>query len=555
MIELLLAEVLSPSVHPGEIRFPAKQKEGDEKGIRIEDGQINGEENTNRQEAGKEVQMKGKVTYRGDVVYGEKRLRAIELECQIEEMNIESYRRCAVLLTASYTKEGYINTKAYAVRGDNGPYILVIAGKIAEVQVRSGKPNIDSIVERYARILKGEVLNVKVLDRYLKAIKGRVPGISRINARLMRLGSDSSKTRLVLDIGLVATKVSGTIEVGNDGALNGGEVDAQLVLYKNSSFKAGDSILIYNEEFIDGSASVGQAVTSMSYRYPVTNRVSVLTGASLTNNFEPNTEVSWDDFSSRQLQYTVGIDVGLSDNVLNEVNASASFVGQSGDLYYQGSELPDTVPDIVRRQKSGYLQLSMGQLTALEKVSLSNKVYFIKAIAEYTPNKQLDELAQVNIDVNEANAVGGFIGINQRVNKIMNNSFEFFGQYALNNLTPVMRFSVGSGIGFKGLPDQFVSGDSGWAVIAKSAIRVKEVKHGDIYIKPYIGYGYVHSRLNSISIDDYVGSYGLTMEVKTKSGISLELGYLKSILRNELKNAWSDWVLGNGVYGRIKYRF
>ena len=80
----------------------------------------------------------------------------------------------------------------------------------------------------------------------------------------------------------------------------------------------------------------------------------------------------------------------------------------------------------------------MGQLTALEKVSLSNKVYFIKAIAEYTPNKQLDELAQVNIDVNEANAVGGFIAINQRVNKNMNNSFEFFGQYALNNLIPVM---------------------------------------------------------------------------------------------------------------------
>lgn len=555
MIELLLAEALSPAVHPGQIRFPARRNSFDVNGINIENDEKDGDDDQQNKELREKESTNRKIRYKGDAVYPMKKLREIERECGIEETDIDSYARCAVLMSAIYAKEGFINTKAYAAKDSSGPYILIIAGRIVEIRVEGGNSNIDSLVERFIKRLKGRVLNVNDLNRYLKAIKARIPDIASINARLSRLGSDNSKTRLVLEVGLIPTKLGGTIEVGNDGSLNGGEIDAQILVYKNSSFKAGDSMVFYSEEFLDRSLEIGQTVTTISYQYPVTSRVNILTGMSFTKNFEPDTAVSWDDFSSRQFQYTVGIDVGLSDNALYEAKAGASFVGQSGSLFYQGVELPDIVPDIIRQPKSGYLQLSVAQSRLLDEVFVSSKAYFIKALTEYTPYKQLEELSQLKIDINDANAIGGYMGIVHRPNQSLNNSLDLFGQYALSNLTQPMRFSLGSGIGLKGLPDQFVSGDSGWAVIGKSEIRVRKSSDADIYLKPYIGFGYIISRFNSSTLDDYVGSYGLTMELRTKPGISLEVGYLKNILMDQLKTRWKEWWLANGLYGRIKYRF
>ena len=556
---MLLAEVLSPAVHPGEVRFPARR-------IEVEDKQVTVEEI----EEGKEIERDGSgkgldssfeegEIQRNDaqmrIRYTERELEMVLKECEGMDSKYEKYKQCAIRMTAAYAEKGFVNTKAYALEDANGPYIIVVPGRIAEIKIISSKNSVEKIVRRFTKRLKGQVLNTQRLSKYLQLLKSRIAGVTKINAGLSRLGGDQSKSRLVLEVVSKEMPVRGEIELGNNGSLTGGEFDSQAVILKSNALKTGDSFLVYNEVYFEKDLEVPQWISSLSYRYPVTPWVNIATGVSITNQYEPNTQISWDDFSSRQFQYTSGIEVGLSDNLFHERSVGFSVVGQQSRLKYQGRSLPEVVPGIIRAPESGYMQLSMSQYSKLGFLDANIRAYAIKALPGITPVDQVRELGIVGVNLDEANAFGGSLQVVNRTNRRIVNKINLYGQYAIGTLMEPMKFSLGSNMGFKGLPDQIVNGDSGWAAIGESKIEIGGTERAAIFLQPYIGYGYVSSSFGALMDEDYIGAFGVFGSVETESGFGLELGYIKSILEEDSRVGWGKWVLSNGLYGRLKYRF
>jgi len=559
MIEVLLAQLVSPTVHPGEIKFPAEESIRNQEKVKeeIDTSEINDVESgstENSENSGNEKLING-VRLKGNLIYTDDVLSSIIAECSGKKNLARRYRKCAVVLSTRYAADGYITTKAYDLVDSKGQYILVVPGRISEVVVKSGKDTIVEAVRPYAYGLKNKVLNTRDLNRFLSLLKNRVAGIGVVNAKLSRLGSERTKARLLLDIKEQASRVAGKVEIGNEGKAGSGEFDLQAVVFKKDAFKLGDTLLFFNEEYFGRNIEVGQSVSSLSYKYPVNAQLSLTSGLSFTRQFEPNTQESWDDFSSRQLQYTLGIEVGLNRSLENRVVFGTSIVSQSGKLLYQGVDLPEIVPGIIKNQKAGYMQMEVSQSGIFQRVSTSSRVYFIKALPSMTPEYQIEELKTLGRSLDEANAIGGSALIYQRYGDLVSNSLGAFGQYALGRLSEPMRFTLGSGLGLKGLPDQFISGDSGWGIVGKSRIRINRNKNTSLYVSPYVGYGFVHTEIGDVVLEDYLGSYGMFLELQTKHGVGIEVGYLRTLLREDLKATWSDWMLGNGLYARMSYSF
>ena len=74
-------------------------------------------------------------------------------------------------------------------------------------------------------------------------------------------------------------------------------------------------------------------------------------------------------------------------------------------------------------------------------------------------------------------------------------------------------------------------------------------------IVPFFGTGGISTSFASVSFADTVGSGGLLARWLAGNRWSLEVGWVEQFQVNNNLGIWQDWLLGNGFYGKMQYRF
>jgi len=127
-------------------------------------------------------------------------------------------------------------------------------------------------------------------------------------------------------------------------------------------------------------------------------------------------------------------------------------------------------------------------------------------------------------------------------------------QLALNPLTSGMSFSLGGSSGLKGLPSSLTSGDSGWQQTIEAVFTPYQKGDNAFQLVPFLGYGEVNTKVNSVSTDDSAGSGGVLFRAINSNKI-FELGFYKFINTKDNAGTWNNWLLGDGVFSSITLNF
>jgi len=127
-----------------------------------------------------------------------------------------------------------------------------------------------------------------------------------------------------------------------------------------------------------------------------------------------------------------------------------------------------------------------------------------------------------------------------------------------------MGFTLGSDTGLRGLPGQTISGDSGYLGTAEIAWTFWRKGEQSVQLVPFIGYGgvtsnrYIQGVTGPIVYNNGIGAGGLMARFLAGRNWQVEIGWVGQIDHlDQLDNAiWgSDYLIGNGLYTNIKYRF
>ena len=75
-----------------------------------------------------------------------------------------------------------------------------------------------------------------------------------------------------------------------------------------------------------------------------------------------------------------------------------------------------------------------------------------------------------------------------------------------------------------------------------------------IDVIPFIGKGKVWTEVNNYKSEDQVGSIGLTFRYN-KPILSIEIGLVDSFNTKDNSGVWNKWMLADGLFSKLTYRF
>ena len=67
--------------------------------------------------------------------------------------------------------------------------------------------------------------------------------------------------------------------------------------------------------------------------------------------------------------------------------------------------------------------------------------------------------------------------------------------------------------------------------------------------------GGISTSRDDITISDTIGSGGMLLRWLNGQHWSVELGWIDQFNADNNTQIWDDWLLGNGLYGKVRYRF
>lgn len=129
------------------------------------------------------------------------------------------------------------------------------------------------------------------------------------------------------------------------------------------------------------------------------------------------------------------------------------------------------------------------------------------------------------------------------------------GQVAFGNLPTAMYFSVGSDVGLRGLPGQLISGQDGWLGTAELVWTFWQNRSNALQLVPFIGAGGVNTDLENASFNDTVGSGGVLARWLGGQNWAVELGWVHQFETENNLGMWNNWLLDDGLYGKVSFRF
>ncbi|MDM7951928.1 MAG: ShlB/FhaC/HecB family hemolysin secretion/activation protein [Cyanobium sp. CZS 25K] len=490
----------------------------------------------------------------GITVYDASELSTILAGCGAGEAAAKRLETCAAVLTARLVVDGYLNSRVYVKRTPAPGYLEVVEGRVVELRVNSDDGRLSRKVSRLLGPLQGSVLHLPTVEQQLQLLK-RLPGVTNVRGNLSRLGSDPSQAVFTVSFQPSDQPWQGEFSLRNDGSNGSGEARVVGTIAKANLATRGDTLLIYAELDSDTTPSLGAVITSVSYTVPLADQWN-FTGAfgySRRNLIELPSPTN--GVSTTQFQALGQVEWVFKDTLSERWSLFAGFSVNRSNTYLDGEALPGQVPESVRSPSNGYLRVGLAANGLSGSVGWAGNVYLLQGIAAATSAQQRKELAEVDLYPGESTALGGLISAAWAFAPSWQLNLRAGGQVAFKPLTNAMQFNVGSDTGLRGLPGQFLSGDSGWLGTAEVAWTFWKKDNQSLQLVPFIGIGGVKTTLGGVTFSDTVGSGGILARWLAGNSWLVELGWVEQFETNDNLGEWTDWALGKGIYALVKYRF
>jgi hemolysin activation/secretion protein len=463
--------------------------------------------------------------------------------------------RCAALLSSRLLADGYINSRVFPLP-ESAPAgtLLVVEGRIVEVRVESPDDALRRRLQRLVLPLQGQVLHLPSLERNLDQLE-RLPGVGGVRANLNRLGGNSTRAVLVLQVDPVATPRQGELSLRNDGSGGSGQFRAVGVLAQSGLASSGDQLLLVGELDSDDQPELGYRLFSLSYRLPLSSRLAFTTaGAASWRQLVEGPE-PLDDLLFRQEQLLGRFDLNLHEGLRQRLSAFAGLSANRNRASLDGERfaaIPGGAGD--GALSTGFLQAGLSWEGWLGVIGLTTTLYGLQGIASFSGNDALRELAFYGIEVGRARALGGELSLAWPLAPRWLLQLRAAGQGALTPLPNPMGFSLGSDNGLRGLPSQVISGDSGLLGSGELSWTFWRQGAQELQLVPFLGAGWVHTTRPYELETASVGAGGLLLRWLRGRHWQLELGWA-SQFGDGLARAVPNWLIDNGVYTKLSYRF
>ena len=498
--------------------------------------------------------LPGLPAVQGLTIYDDARLTAILQPCRAVQDPGERLQACAAALNSRLVADGYLNSRVY-VRDTPPPgFLEVVEGRVVELRVDTTDARLRRRVERRLGSILGRVLHIPSVEEQLRLIK-REPGVKNVRVNLSRLGSDPSQAVFTVSLEATATPWQGEFSLGNDGSNGSGEYRASGTLAKANLATGGDTLLLYGEVDSDASPTLGALITSISYTLPLADQWN-FTGAfgfSRRNLIELPSPA--DGLSTSQYQGLGQLEWVFKETLRQRWSLFAGVSMDRANTFLNDRALPDTVPESVRSPQNGYVRLGIAGNGTSQSLAWAGNVYLLQGIAAATPERQRRELARIDLDPGRSSAIGGLVSTAWAFAANWQLNLRVGGQWAFRRLTNSMQFTLGSDAGIRGLPGQFISGDSGWLGTGEIAWTFWRRNRHSVQLVPFLGAGGVSTRLPGFNLTDTVGAGGVLARWLAGRNWSLELGWVEQFSTGENPGVWSDWALGRGLYSQLRYSF
>ncbi len=470
--------------------------------------------------------------------------------------SLERLERCAALLTSRLVADGYINSRVFPLPNPppNGT-LLVVEGRIVEVRVESSDAGLRRRLQRLALPLQGQVLHLPSLERQLDLLE-RLPGVSGVRASLNRLGGDSTKAVLVLQADPKAQPLQGELSLRNDGSGGSGQFRALGVLAKSGLATPADQLLLVGELDSDDQPELGYRLLSLSYRLPLGSRLAFTTAGAISWRQLVESPPPYHDLLYRQEQLLGRFEATLHEGLRQRLSAFAGLSANHNRAWLAGERFA-AIPGGggAGALSTGFLQAGLAWEGWLGNAGLSANIYGLQGIAAFSGDDALRELqAFAGIDVGRARALGGEIALAWPLAPRWLLQLRAAGQGAFTPLTNPMGFSLGSDNGLRGLPSQVISGDSGLLGSGELSWAFWRQGSQELQLVPFLGAGWVHTTLPYGLDTASVGAGGLLLRWLGGHHWQLELGWA-SQFGDGLSRAVPNWLIDNGLYTKLSYRF
>ena len=557
---LLLAQLVAPPIQPGPVRLPntAPQQRPNDDGPLFDVPAGTTPEppttpsTTDRKQSGAQT-LDWRPSVIGKSPYTDAQLQTILKDCGKASVNA-TLNACAAALTARLIKDGYVNSRVYSLKTPEPGALEVVLGTIAELRITSEDEALQKQVQQQLTPLIGSVLHIPTLEQELVQVRRR--GVGQIKGGMGRLGSDPTKAVVNLAVSPAEPEpLRGDFSLGNNGNVGSGEWRGVATLLQQGLIERGDTALLFLELNADGEPEVGSKVASLTYTYPLSESWT-LTG-SFGYSYRRFVEFRKPayDFHFRTLQGLLQVEHVLKDADNFRWTTSAAFSTNRSDSFKSGRHYPlVTGGGFDGWTHSGFLKLSTNLGGFNGPVIWNANAYFSQGIAGVTLNEHLKNLDEIGINPGEARAIGALTDLTWTVSSTTNINLRAAGQLAFAQLPGSMSFSLGSDIGLRGLPGSLIAGDSGYLGTAELEWTAWQQDNQSVALIPFVGIGGIHTEFSDETLEDNIGVSGLIGRYRNGRW-EAELGWVDTFNSNDNPGLWNDWILGHGLYTKVRYSF
>lgn len=562
MLQLLLAQLVVPPTQRGPIRLPQTGTTQEE--VLVDDTsniktriEIGEEEkriiNSNIKEDDKPYVIEGLSIYSADKT--DKLLNKCKRFQQIDSHTRALF--CLNLVQNELKREGYITTAVTLEKRKDQTIFHVKEGRIAQVVIRGEESSLRlrKRIEDKTKFILGGILHIPTLQRNLRLLKLEA-GVNSVDAKLSLLKEKLELAKLEITITEGDEPWRGRISLSNSGNNGSGELSFNSSFLKKNAIVNGDMFFLFGESSGTPNPKLGGLNGSLSYTLPISERLYLTASAGYNKKKFIELSKAENGLSNVQIQASGQLEWIIKEDLTQRHSLFINLVNSKSNLYLRKKSLPkEFFPDIVREPISGYLKYGLNSTVIHDQTSLNGSVFLINGIAAMTPKAQRQELNKISIDAGQAKAIGGLISVNWAVAQNLKLKILSGGQWAFNNLSPIMQFSLGSDIGLRGLPSQLTSGDSGWLTTLETPFTIWRNKKSFLEFVPFFGRGGVYTTIAKGHKNDDVGTAGIFLRWMDGAQWIVELGWVDSIETKDNQGSWQQWSLADGLYAQASFRF
>ena len=489
----------------------------------------------------------------GNTVYDDETIRKFVETCSQTPNTLSPEDWAALCITLQYQKDGYVNTRVFASGSGANLSLDVSEGRLTELRVNGPNETLNARTKQKLSRLKNQVLNVNEVLWALQLLR-RQPGSKDIRGRLGRIGSDATKSSLIVSTEPRGAQVNALLTYDNEGKISAGQHRNQAIATGESLLEFADRWLLYVDKTWSGGPQTGSINYSLSYTKPL----GIKTDATASLGFGRIKPIELGgvakNFRTNQFQAIGIVRRKLIDSYDHDVSMFGQFSFLRSNLYLNDQELPTVVPNLIRKPQSGYVRLGVEANKISRGAVSSAQLYVTQAVSGSSPDDQLRTLKEIGITPGQSNAVGAAISNVFLFKNGMQLRLSLAGQKAFGPLVTSMLFQLGADSGLIGLPSTVLNGDNGLQATTELLVPLGSINKWPLALKPFYGYGAISSQEGgSVSIS----SFGTLLSLTNPSGrLSFDVGWTGNVNSQPLiEEAWQDWSLAQGLITRATLSF